>query len=158
VVTCPINILSPVQQGKDNLSKKTTYLIARTDSYSPEGCDAAIKRGVEYLKAGASAMYFEGVSDPKDLEKIGKEFKYNGLATSILENGGKTPWIPVDELAGMGYSMILYPTTILFRVVKSIRTGLRDLKNGWELGENGVDFDEFEGIIETEKWKRLTDE
>jgi hypothetical protein len=52
----------------------------------------------------------------------------------------------------------LYPTTILFRVVKAIRTGLRDLKNGWELGKNGVDFDEFEGIIETEKWKRLTDE
>jgi 2-methylisocitrate lyase-like PEP mutase family enzyme len=157
IVPCS-KMCDKIKRGKDNLHKKTTYLIARTDAYGSEGCDAAIDRGIEYLKAGASALYFEGVSDPKDLEKIGKEFKHNGLATSILENGGKTPWIPVDELAGMGYSMILYPTTILFRVVKSIRTGLRDLKNGWELGENGVDFDEFEGIIETEKWKRLTDE
>ena len=60
-------------------------------------------------------MYVEGPESVEQLKKIGKAFKGEHLATSVLENGGKTPWLPPEQFGEMGYTMLLYPTTILFR-------------------------------------------
>jgi len=51
-----------------------------------------LTRGEAYLNAGADAVYFEGATDLKQLQKIGKEFGEVPLALSVLEGGGKTPW------------------------------------------------------------------
>ena len=75
----------------------------------------------KYLKAGAHGVYVEGPRNEDELKKVGKAFKGEHLATSVLENGGKTPWLPPDELGDMGYTMLLYPTTILFRLTYARR-------------------------------------
>ena len=33
---------------------------------------------------------------------------------------GKTPWIAPDQLRQMGFSMVLYPTTVLFQMTHAI--------------------------------------
>jgi 2-methylisocitrate lyase-like PEP mutase family enzyme len=43
------------------------------------------------------------------------------LATTILEGGGRTPRIDPKELKALGYSMLLYPTTVIFHVVRAIQ-------------------------------------
>src|ERR1700712_573670 len=68
------------------------FILARTDGIDPEGIDNAIERAKSYLDAGADGVYLEGPKTIEDLEKIAKEIKGVPLATSILENGGKTPW------------------------------------------------------------------
>src|SRR5205823_1514541 len=50
------------------------FILARTDAIEPHGLRDALKRGEAYLKAGADGVYFEGPTDLKQLEKIGKEF------------------------------------------------------------------------------------
>ena len=132
------------------------FILARTDAIDPEGIDNAIDRAKAYLDAGADGVYLEGPKTLEDLEKIGKELKGAPLATSILENGGKTPWCAPKELGEMGYAMILYPTTVIFQVVHTIQRALGNLKEGKPLSKNAaVDMDEFMQVVDLPYWKKI---
>jgi 2-methylisocitrate lyase-like PEP mutase family enzyme len=131
------------------------FILARTDAIDPEGLDNAIDRAKQYLDAGADGIYLEGPKTVDDLEKIGKEFKGVPLATSILEEGGKTPWLSPNELGSMGYSMILYPTTVIFQVVHTIQQALDHLKHGKPIHGGSVDMDEFMQIVDMDYWKNI---
>jgi 2-methylisocitrate lyase-like PEP mutase family enzyme len=132
------------------------FILARTDALAPEGVDAAIKRAEKYLKAGADGVYVEGPTSEDELKKVGKAFKGEHLATSVLENGGKTPWLPPGEFGDMGYTMLLYPTTILFRATYALRKAAKDLRAGKEIDkEHAVDMDEFMKIVELRHWQEI---
>jgi 2-methylisocitrate lyase-like PEP mutase family enzyme len=132
------------------------FILARTDAFNPEGLDSAIARGEKYLKAGADGVYVEGPTSENDLKKIGKAFKGEPLATSVLENGGKTPWLPPEQFGEMGFSMILYPTTLLFRVARALQGAAKDLRNGKPLSkEHSVDMGEFLDIVQLDHWKQI---
>jgi 2-methylisocitrate lyase-like PEP mutase family enzyme len=131
------------------------FILARTDAIDPEGLDNAIDRAKSYLDAGADGIYIEGPKTLDDLEKIGKTFKNVPLATSILENGGKTPWQAPKELGNMGFSMVLYPTTVIFQVVHTIQQALENLKNGKPIHRNAVDMDEFMQIVDLPYWQSI---
>ena len=136
--------------------KREFFVLARTDALAPEGVDSAIRRGEQYLKAGADGIYVEGPTSEKELEQIGKAFKGEQLATSILENGGKTPWLAPKEFGKLGFTMLLYPTTILFRVAHAIREAAKNLRAGRPLDtEQSVDMDEFEKIVELKHWQDI---
>jgi 2-methylisocitrate lyase-like PEP mutase family enzyme len=132
------------------------FILARTDAIDPEGLDNAIDRAKSYLDAGADGVYLEGPKTIDHLEKIGRELKGVPLATSILEEGGKTPWVSPKELGDMGYSMILYPTTVIFQVVHTIQKALNNLKQGKKItGNNAVDMDEFMQIVDLPFWAKI---
>jgi 2-methylisocitrate lyase-like PEP mutase family enzyme len=138
------------KQGKD------FFILARTDALAPEGVDSAIRRGEAYLKAGADGVYVEGPTSVDELKKVGKAFKGEQLATSVLENGGKTPWLPPDEFGDMGFTMILYPTTILFQLTRAIQLAARNLRSGKQLDKDqAVDMDAFEKIVELKHWQEI---
>lgn len=131
------------------------FILARTDAIDPEGLDNAMDRAKQYLDAGADGIYLEGPKTTDDLEKIGKTFKDVPLATSILEKGGKTPWLSPKELGDMGYSMILYPTTVIFQVVHTIQKALDHLKQGKPIHGGSVDMDQFMEIVDLPYWKAI---
>ncbi len=134
------------------------FILARTDAIDPEGLDNAIERGKQYLDAGADGIYLEGPKTIGDLEKIGKTFKGVPLATSILEDGGKTPWISPKELGKMGYSMVLYPTTVIFRVAYNIQQTLQHLKQGKPINGNAINMDEFMQIVDLPYWRKIEED
>jgi 2-methylisocitrate lyase-like PEP mutase family enzyme len=129
------------------------FILARTDAIDPEGLYNAMDRAKRYLDAGADGIYLEGPKTAEDLEKIGKEFKGVPLATSILEEGGKTPWLSPKELGSLGYNMILYPTTIIFQVVHTIQRALEHLKQGKPIRGSSVNMDKFMQIVDLPYWK-----
>jgi methylisocitrate lyase len=132
------------------------FILARTDAIEPEGVDSAIERARSYLKAGADGVYLEGPTSEKELAAIGKAFKGTPLATSILERGGKTPWLSPKALHAMGFTMILYPATVLFRATHAIQSALADLQAVRELDpECSVDMKEFEHIVDADRWKQV---
>jgi 2-methylisocitrate lyase-like PEP mutase family enzyme len=132
------------------------FILARTDAIAVNGLDDAIKRAEMYLKAGADGVYVEGPKDVKELRVIGSEFKGEPLATSILERGGKTPWLPPQEFQNMGFNMLLYPTTVLFRQTKAIQRALADLQNGLPMPANdSVTMFDFEKLVDIAYWKAI---
>jgi len=132
------------------------FILARTDALAVNGVDDAIRRAEMYLKAGADGVYVEGPESIEQLEKIGREFKGEPLAVSILENGGKTPWLPPKEMHALGFNMFLFPTTLLFRQTRAVQEALADLKNGRPMRRDAaVSMTEFEVIVDIAYWKSI---
>jgi 2-methylisocitrate lyase-like PEP mutase family enzyme len=132
------------------------FILARTDARQPEGIDAAIERARKYQKAGADGVYVEGPTSVEELKKVGDAFGGIPLATSILERGGVTPWVSPSELYKMGFTMILYPATVLFRATDAVQRALKDLHRGEQLDpDNSVDMKQFEQIVDADRWKKI---
>ena len=132
------------------------FLLARTDAIGAENLDKALKRAERYFKAGADGVYLEGAENEKQLEKIGKTFKGIPLAISVLEGGGKTPWLSPKEFGKMGFSMILYPTTVIFQVAKTIENALKNLKKGQSMDKNAnITIKQFEEIVDMDYWSSI---
>jgi 2-methylisocitrate lyase-like PEP mutase family enzyme len=155
VVDMPI-MLQKIRAAVAACDGNDFFILARTDAIDPEGIDNALDRAKAYLDAGADGIYLEGPKTLEDMAKIGKELKGVPLATSILENGGKTPWLSPKELGDMGYAMILYPTTVIFQVAHTIQKALNNLKQGKQItGSNAVNMNEFMQIVDLPFWTKI---
>lgn len=132
------------------------FILARTDAIEPEGVKKAIRRAEAYLKAGADGVYLEGPTTKQELREIGRAFKGVPLAVSILEGGGKTPWLPPREFYAMGFTMLLYPTSVIFRVARAIEIAVSDLKLARRLAKSdSVTMEQFEKIVELPYWSAI---
>ncbi|HWE38358.1 MAG TPA: isocitrate lyase/PEP mutase family protein [Isosphaeraceae bacterium] len=133
-----------------------TFLIARTDALEPLGVDEALRRAEKCLEAGADGVYVEEPTTVEQLEKIGRTFRGVPQVANMLEGGGKTPWLSPRELHDLGFAMVLYPTTLLFRVARALQRGLADLKAGHPLpADDAVQFDEYERIVGLPDWAAI---
>ena len=140
-------------------SPDAMYVIARTDSLAPEGMKKALKRGEKYLHAGADALYVEGLSSDDELHEVAKEFKGTPLVHTMMEGGGESPWHSPREFGEMGYAMILYPTTIIFRAARAMERAVSDLRAGRAMPESeGTKKDEFEKLVGIEYWRKVESE
>jgi len=55
--------------------------------------------------------------------------------------------------------MAAYPTTLIFRVARTIERALADIKAGKTIaGNDGVNFAEFKDITNFDEWARIEDE
>lgn len=135
---------------------KDFFIIARTDARAVHGLDEALRRGEQYLNAGADGLFIEAPQTVKELERIGGAFKGVPQLANMLEGGGQTPVLPPRELHAMGFAMAAYPTTLIFRVARTIERALADIKAGKSIdGNDGVNFAEFKAITDFDKWARI---
>jgi 2-methylisocitrate lyase-like PEP mutase family enzyme len=138
---------------------RSTFILARTDARSAVGLEEAIRRGKLYRDVGADGLYIEGLESARELEQVGKALEGTPLATTMMEGGGKLPWLSPQEIGSYGFSMILYPTTVLFRLTKAIERALVDLLAGRPMpGQDAVDRIAFEDIVGKAAWARIEDE
>jgi len=132
-----------------------TFLLARTDARGKGGVDGAVKRGKAYRAAGADGVYVEGLQSARELEKVGKALRGTPLATTMMEGGGKLAWLPPKEIFGYGFAMILYPTTVLFRLTAAVQAALHDLARGKPMARDAVTLDAFEEIVGLDDWEQI---
>ncbi|HWC18718.1 MAG TPA: isocitrate lyase/PEP mutase family protein [Terriglobales bacterium] len=134
-------------------SKDALFLIARTDAAEPNGLDDAMRRCELYLRAGADAIYIEAENSEKDLERIAKEFKGVHKVVNVFEGGGKSPWMSPTDLQELGFTMVLYPTTVLFRMTHAIQDAIATLRAGKKMDSSrAVSMKEFEMIVDLPNW------
>ena len=123
------------------------------------GLDEALRRGEQYLNAGADGIFIEAPQTVQELERVGRAFQGVPQIANMLEGGGQTPVLPPHELKAMGFAMAAYPTTLIFRVARTIERALADIKAGKVIdGNDGVNFAEFKDITNYDKWARIEDE
>jgi 2-methylisocitrate lyase-like PEP mutase family enzyme len=137
---------------------RDTFIIARTDARAVYGLDEALRRGEMYLDAGADGLFIEAPETPEELAKVGRTFQGVPQIANIVEGGGQTPVLPPDELYKLGFAMITYPTTVLFKVARTIEAALSDLKAGRAAADRDmVDFAAFKHIVGFKDWARIED-
>ena len=130
-----------------------TFIMARTDARAPLGLDEALRRAELYVKAGADGVYVEAVQSTEELEQTARALRGVPLATSILEGGGRTPWVDPKDLKALGYSMVLYPTTVIFQVTRAIQKAVEGLKAGRPMpADDSVTFEQYENLLRLPEW------
>jgi len=73
----------------------------------------------------------------------------------MLENG-RTPILSPRELGEIGFAMVAYPVSLIFRIVQTMQSALTDLKKEkLNLEGEGVNFDEFKEMIGINTWSKL---
>ena len=133
------------------------FLIARTDARAVNGLDDALRRGELYLKSGADGVFIEAPESPEELARVGSEFRHVPQLANMLE-GGRTPLIPPAELFRLGFTMVAYPTTLIFRVARTIQKALDDLKaERLSLAGEGLDFAAFKDVVDFAPWADVED-
>jgi 2-methylisocitrate lyase-like PEP mutase family enzyme len=133
-----------------------TFILARTDGRSAKDISEAIRRGKAYRDAGADGLYIEGLRSPAELKRVGKALAGIPLATTMMEGGGRMPWLGPAEIHELGFSMIMYPTTVLFQVTRTIERALEVLKGRKPMARNmSVDLDAFEDIVGLPSWRAI---
>ena len=136
---------------------RDTFLVARTDARAVHGLDEALRRAERYLKAGADGVFVEAPENVDELARVGREFRHVPQIANMLE-AGRTPLIAPKELHAMGFAMVAYPTSLIFRVARTIENALADMQAGrLALEGEGVGFEEFKAIVGYADWAKVED-
>jgi 2-methylisocitrate lyase-like PEP mutase family enzyme len=101
-------------------------IIARTDARSVEGLAAALERARRYAALGVDALFVEAPTSVEELRRIG-DYLELPLIVNAAESG-KTPVLTPDQYHELGFAMILYPATLLLRMVGTLQRTLAALR------------------------------
>ena len=102
-------------------------IIARTDAAGVTSFDDAIERGNMYRQAGADMIFPEGLHNEEQFAEYAKASP--GLLLANMTEFGKTPHIPANRFAELGYQLVIYPLSMMRMAMKTIEKGLAELKN-----------------------------
>jgi len=131
------------------------FIVARTDARAVLGMDEAIERGHRFLEIGADALFVEAPQSVAELELIGKSFGSATLVANVAENS-LTPVLTPSELKQLGFSILVYPGAILWRVVVTMRKVLDQLKRGeLETPDDLLQFHEMTSILGMQEWVEI---
>lgn len=126
-----------------------TVIIARTDARSVEGWDAALERAARYAEAGADVIFVEAPLSEEELAQIPRAVPKPVMANMV--EGGKTPLVPTEKLAEMGFRLVIYPNSLTRLLVGSGQRLLADLREqgttaGWR--DRMADFAALNRLLE----------
>ncbi len=102
-------------------------LIARTDARAIEGIDGAIARANRYAEAGADVCFIEAPQSLVELQRIPREVSRPLLVNMLT--GGVTPILGVEELAELGYKIVVCPIESLLVTGAAVLGLIEQLKS-----------------------------
>lgn len=137
-----------VRAAVDARGDRDFFIVARTDALAVEGLEEALSRIEAAREAGADASFIEAPMSEEQMAEVGRRTP-KPLVANMIE-GGRTPVLPREKLAEMGFNLILYPLSALFGAARTIELLYRRLKDeGTTLGEESrlMSFEEFNELI-----------
>ena len=103
-------------------------IIARTDAAAVQGLDEAVRRARAYAEAGADLLFVEAPTSEDAIASVASELK--GVAPLIFNwaEGGRTPPLPLDRIAELGFALVLFPIGTLLAATAGIRSLLETVR------------------------------
>jgi 2,3-dimethylmalate lyase len=150
--------LNKIKAAVEARAGRDFFIVARTDALAAVSLDEAIARVEAARAAGADASFVEAPGDLESMKQIGKRAPKPIVANMI--EGGKTPVLPKQELADMGFQLILYPLAGLFASAKALHDIYKKLMDDQTtLGAEGglMQFGAFNELIGVEEKYRLAE-
>ena len=71
------------------------------------GSTRRLARGQAFAEAGADVIFIEAPENEEEIARIGETFDKPLLANMV--DSGKTPIVPADRLAALGFNIAIYP-------------------------------------------------
>jgi len=145
-----------VHIARQTLADADTLVIARTDAIAVEGFDAAIARAERYLKAGADMIFVEAPETLEQIQAIADRLP--GLKLINMFYGGKTPLVPLPDLAAMGYRLAIIPSDLQRAAIHAMQATLAAIRQTGDssaLADRLTSFKEREEIVQTRRYLAL---
>jgi 2,3-dimethylmalate lyase len=143
--------LDKIRAAVDTRGNADFFIVARTDSLAVLGLGEAITRVTEARALGANASFVEAPSSLAEMSEIGR--RAPGPVVANMIEKGKTPVLPKEKLAELGFHLILYPLAGLFAAARGLSTIYEKIKrDDTTLGAESqlMAFDEFNDLIGVE--------
>ncbi len=121
LVTVP-EMVEKVRAAAAAKTDPDTVIVARTLAYSSGGLDKAIRRGCAYREAGADAVFVQVPGALEELREIRRSIP--GPLVVNMDEAIPASALAVNEVAGEGYKLALFPGTIRYTLVKAISGAL----------------------------------
>lgn len=137
-----------IRAAADARGERDFFIVARTDALAVHGMDEAVSRVIAAREAGADACFVEAPRSLDELREIGRRTPGPNVANMI--EGGRTPVLGQNELAALGFHLILYPLAGLFAAAHAMQAVCRRLRVAGTTVESGIpqlSFDEFNRLI-----------
>ncbi|MGE0821437.1 MAG: oxaloacetate decarboxylase [Candidatus Binatia bacterium] len=116
-----------IRAAVDNRMHPETVIIARIDAIAVNGIEDAIARAEAYHEAGADMLFFEAFETVKQMERVCQHFAKVPLVVNMVE-GGKTPFLPAQDLLELGFRIAIYPVTSVLAATYQIKKVLKVLR------------------------------
>lgn len=101
-----------IKAAADARTDENFVIVARTDARTTLGLEAALDRAEAYREAGADLLFVESPESETEMRAICARFKGRAPTLANLVEGGKTPIIPADKLADIGYRVAIFPNSL----------------------------------------------
>ncbi|KAL5336606.1 Pyruvate/Phosphoenolpyruvate kinase-like domain-containing protein [Aspergillus crustosus] len=140
------------------------WILARTDSLI-HGYEEALTRAREAIAIGVDCVFVEALPDRASMARLRRDLDFPVFG-NIIE-GGKTENLSAGELAGIGFSAVAYPWTLVAAKLKSVRSALEGVKGSLLAGGppvilgygevcEGVGFDRYYELEERYQFEEST--
>jgi methylisocitrate lyase len=116
-----------IKAAVDAKTDSDFVVMARTDALSVDGISAVIDRAGAFAEAGADAIFAEAMTEIDMYRPIIEAAGVPVLAN--LTEFGQTPLYHIDELAGVGIAMALYPLSAFRAMNKAALNVYQTLKD-----------------------------
>ncbi len=133
VISCA-EMVGKIHAAVDARSNAGMLIMARTDARSVHGFDEALERAARYSEAGADILFVEATETADEIRRLPQALDKPQLVNLVI--GGKTPIFSADELAGLGYGIVLYANAALQGAVAGMQKALTVLRDTHRLDED----------------------
>ena len=149
-------MVGKIKAAADVRTDSDFMIIARTDARTVHGIGEALERAKAYEEAGADILFVESPESIEEMKQITSSFKVPVLANMV--EGGRTPFLPVQELESLGYDLVIFPTASTYLVTKALKRLMTTLKvtgTTASLIPEMITFEEFNDLIGLTKIREI---
>ncbi|MBO9643889.1 MAG: isocitrate lyase/phosphoenolpyruvate mutase family protein [Pseudacidovorax sp.] len=148
--------VSKIKAAVDARRDADLMILARTDAAATHGFEAAIERAHKFAEAGADILFVEAVTKADEVRALPQRLAKPQLMNMVI--GGKTPIFNADQLAGLGYGIVLYANAALQGAVMGMQQALTVLRDQKEVQESSglvAPFAERQRLVGKPAWDAL---
>jgi len=145
--------VAKIKAAVDARQDSDLLILARTDACAQHGFEAAIERAHRFSEAGADILFVEAVTTAEQIRDLPQRLDKPQLINMVI--GGKTPIVDSEELAGLGYGLVLYANAALQGAVAGMQKALTVLRESHALNEDPtlvVSFSERQRLVGKPAW------
>ncbi len=149
-------MITKIKAAVDARQDENLLIIARTDARAIEGLGAAIERASAYSDAGADMTFVEAPVSLEEMRSITEQLSVPQVANLVV--GGKTPMVPRETLAELGFGMVLYANAALQAAMLAMQDVMRALHRDGSLDavkERLIGFEQRQQIVDKDTFDAL---
>ena len=125
----PAEMAGKIRAAVDARQSENTLIVGRTDAIAVEGLNGALERAEMYLEAGADILFVEAPRSIDEMKAVQARFEGRVPLLANMVEGGTTPVQSANDLAVLGFRLIIYPGALVRLLTRTMGEFLSELKS-----------------------------